>query len=427
MLIKFSFLGLCGSVLLEVMNKKFFKVITRAKALSLFTELPVMEQERIETRDSAGRILGRTIVAPCDVPHFERSTMDGFAVFADDTFEATESKTVNLSFVGDVTMGQETTLTLKTGQAISIPTGGMVPVGANAVVMIEYTEMDGKRVFIKRRVAPGENIIRRGSDIARKDVLLKAGMKIRPQDIGTLSACGIIAVDVYKKPSVAIISTGDELVPPEQEPFPGEIRGINAYTLHSMTERYGGIPVDFGITKDVFGKLKGFIRQALANSDIVVISGGSSVGTKDITLDCITALSGSHILANGLALKPGKPTILAMVNNKPVIGLPGHPVSCMVIFYLIVKPLIEKMVLRDKRIGEQNKIQARITENVSSVSGREEYIRVSLIEKNEGVWAQPIPGGSHVISSLGKSDGIARIDLESEGIEQGTLVDVFIM
>ncbi|MCK4233459.1 molybdopterin molybdotransferase MoeA [candidate division WOR-3 bacterium] len=409
------------------MKKKFFKVITRAKALSLFDTISLKDKERIITKESLGRILGSTITAPCNVPNFDRSTMDGYAVIADDTYGSSESSPVTLIVKDEVVMGRKADMRIQKGEGVVIPTGGMIPQGADAVVMIENTKRKGELIAIKKAVAPLENIVEKGSDIKKGDLLLEEGRIIRAQDLGVLYSCGIEEIDVFKKPRVSIISTGDELVSPEMKPKPGEIRGINTYTLYALTERYGGEPVDLGIAKDSMNEIKELIEIGISKSDIIVISGGSSVGTKDITLDCITAFNGSDVLANGLALKPGKPTILAKIDNKPVIGLPGHPVSCMVIFYLILKPLILKMMSYKERFGDKTSIRAMVSQNIPSVSGREEYIRVRLKEENGAVWAEPVPGGSGVISSLSRADGLVRIDLESEGVEKGEMVDVLFM
>ncbi len=409
------------------MEKKFFKVITREKALSLFDNIPLKEKVRIKTKDGCGRISGCNVTSPCDVPNFDRSTMDGYAVIAKDTFGSKESSPVSLKLKGEIIMGRETKRRIQKGETIAIPTGGMLPKGANAVVMIENTKRVGRNILVKKPVAPMRNVVQKGSDIKKGDILFEIGRRLRAQDIGTLSACGITEIDVFKKPIISIISTGDELVPPETEPKAGEIRGVNTYTVYSLVERYGGEPLDLGIVKDSMSEIKKRIKNGLSKSDIVVISGGSSVGTKDITLDCILAFKGSKILANGLALKPGKPTILAKIDNKPVIGLPGHPVSCMVIFYLMVRPLIHKMMSYKERFGDKTSIRASISQNVPSVSGREEYIRVSLKEKNGKILAEPVPGGSSIISSLSRSDGLVKIDLESEGIEKDEMVDVLFM
>jgi molybdopterin molybdotransferase len=409
------------------MKKAFFKVVTRAEALALFDTVPRTGEERIGTRNAEDRISSQTVRTELDVPAFARSTMDGYAVRAEDTFGASESSPVRMRVAGEVVMGTEPDICCKTGEAVAISTGGMIPVGADAVVMVEYTVMDGEAILVKRAVAPGEHTVGRGSDIAAGDVLLRAGSRIRAEDIGALAACGVISVSVFKRPRIAILSTGTELVPPDGKPARGQIRSINAWTLAILTERYGGEAIELGIVQDRREEIIGGIRKGLQTADMVVISGGSSVGTKDLTLGCIQEFERAEILANGLALKPGKPTILARIGKKPVIGLPGHPVSCMVIFYLIVRPIMHAMVSYSGAIRDQHVVRARIAHNIPSASGREEYVRVKIEKRDGALWAKRIPGGSGLISSLSGSDGLVRIDLEREGIEEGEAVDVIMM
>jgi molybdopterin molybdotransferase len=409
------------------MKKDFFKVITRAEALSLFDTVPKIGSEMIKTRDAQDRIASETVCAECEVPGFDRSVMDGFAVRAEDTFGASESLPIRLLLKGEVVMGKEPAISCQRGEAIGISTGGMIPEGANAVVMVEYTAGDGEYILVKRAVAPQEHIVGRGSDIAKGDVLIASGNKIKPQHIGALAACGVVSVSVYARPRIAILSTGAELVTPEDEPPLAKIRGTNAWSLAALTERYGGEPIALGIAGDTREEIVPCIREGLQIAEMVIISGGSSVGTKDITLDCIQAFENAEVRANGLALKPGKPTILAAIDGKPVIGLPGHPVSCMVIFYLIVRPLMNRMLSYTEANRDRYTVRARLAQNIPSVSGREEYVRVLLNEKRGELWAERIPGGSGVISSLSRSDGLVRIELEREGIEKGAVVDVLIM
>lgn len=409
------------------MKKDFFKVITRAKALSLFDALPRIEAEVIKTRDACDRIASEAVNAEDDVPGFDRSVMDGFAVIAEDTFGASESSPVRLTVVGEVVMGEEPEVVCHAREAIAISTGGMVPEGANGVVMVEHADLDGDCILVKRPIAPHEHTVKEGSDIAKGDLLLASGSKIRPQDIGALAASGITSVSVVRKPRVAILSTGTELVPPEHAPPPAKIRSINTWTLAALCEQYGGVPIELEMVADTEEAILARIREGLRSADIVVISGGSSVGTRDLTLDCIRSFEGSTILANGLALKPGKPTILAQIGRIPVIGLPGHPVSCMVIFSLIVRPIMNRLLSFTGGFRDEQGMAARSARNIASVPGREEYVRVKLAKKDGEWWAEPVPGGSGIISSLSLADGLARIDLESEGIHEGDLVDVIVM
>lgn len=410
-----------------VMKRDFFKVITREEALSLFRSVSRSGSEQIDVRSAMDRITAEEVLAVSDVPGFDRSTMDGYAIVAGDTFGASESSPVRLTLKGEVAMGDVPALKCDRGEAVAISTGGMIPEGANAVVMMEYTATDGGFILVKKPAAPGEHTVRKGSDIARGDVLLARGSRIRSQDIGALAACGVVSVSVAVRPRIAILSTGAELVSPEKEPGMGKIRGINGWTLAALTERYGGEPVLLGIAPDSREEIAALIRKGLETADMVVVSGGSSVGTKDLTLDCIRACEGAEVRANGLALKPGKPTIMASVAGKPVIGLPGHPVSCMVIFYLIVRPIMNRMLSYTEAVRDQLLVNARIAHNIPSVSGREEYVRVRLRQDQGTLLAERVPGGSGVISSLSRSDGLVRIDLESEGIEKDEWVTVIIL
>jgi molybdopterin molybdotransferase len=301
----------------------------------------------------------------------------------------------------------------------------MLPEGADAMVMVEYTdELENNMVAVKRAVAIGEHIVSIGEDIKRNQLLLKKGAKLRPQDIGVLAAVGITEVAVYRRPRVGILSTGDEIVPPEMEPKPGEVRSTNLYTLSALTVQFGGEPIDFGIVRDEYDTLRGKIAEAIEACDIVAISGGSSVGSQDITLSVIRSFEEEGILAHGVAIRPGKPTIQAVVKGKPVIGLPGHPVSATVVFRLLVKPIIYRLTGTAENLSEQATIRARLSQNVPSPSGREDYMRVALRREGDQWWADPVFGKSGAITTLTKADGFVRIDLELEGLEEGQWVEV---
>ena len=403
----------------------FWKVITREEAERLYEQLAFVETERVKLHEALDRILGEDIISAVDVPHFSRSNMDGYALRAEDTYGATESSPMHLKVIGSVEMGKVADVTISAGEAAHIATGGMLPQGADAMVMVEYTEpLDNDTVAVKRAVAPGENIVSVGEDIKKGERLLKKGTKIRAQEIGGLAAVGVIDVSVYKRPKVAILSTGDEIVPPEQEPKPGEVRGTNLFTLTALTKKYGGIAVDFGIVRDDYEQLRKKVTEAVDSCDIVAISGGSSVGTQDMTLTVIRSLQADGILAHGVAIRPGKPTILALARGKPVIGLPGHPVSATIVFELLVKPILYRMMNSSDSHGEQATIRARLSQNIPSPSGREDYLRVSLRREGDQWWADPVLGKSGTITTLTKADGLIKIDLELEGLEEGQWVEV---
>jgi molybdopterin molybdotransferase len=377
--------------------------------------------ETIASSESLDRYIADDIIAPEDLPSFDKAMMDGYALRAEDTFGAGDVKPVSLSLVGEVKIGQLPTRDLKKGEAIKINTGAMMPKGANSVEMLEYVEEKDGKIVAGKSLTPGENITRRGDDIKKEEVLLVKGQKIRSQDIGALNGLGIINIKVFKKPRVAIIPTGDELIEPEERPEAGQIRNMNLYSLSAQVQKCGGEPIPFGIVRDDFPTLKEKIGEALAKADILLISGGSSVGTHDLTLKVLQSLAGGKVLTQGVAIKPGKPTIIAKVEEKVVFGLPGNPVSVMIVFRKIVAPAILAMMDAKERLRVVN---ARLARTVTSSTGREEYIRVRLEEEEGSLVALPLPRSSGNIVSLVKADGLLKIPRLSEGIRKDRIVEV---
>lgn len=380
--------------------------------------------ERVHLLSALGRCTSREVIASEDVPAFDRSTVDGLAVRASDTFGASESLPAYLEVAGEVMMGREAEGVLAPGQAWQIPTGGMLPRGADAVVMVEYTEPlgDCSTVGVTRPVAPGENVVRRGEDVAAGSLVLPAGHRIRPQDLGILAAIGVTEVDVWKPVKVGIVSTGDEVVVPEEVPGPGQVRDINSYTLYGLVLQAGGEPVLFGIAGDNFDVLRGKVEEAVAACDMVLISGGSSVGVRDVSSSVLDSLGEPGVLFHGISIKPGKPTIGAVVGGKPVFGLPGHPVSAMVVFDLLVAPLVKWGEYRSDPL--EFSVRARITRNLRSAAGREDYVRVRLTVQGGEILADPVLGKSGLIATMVKASGLARIPAEKEGVEAGETVHV---
>jgi len=322
--------------------KEFFKVVALEEAQAHASRFAVVGAERIPLAAGDGRVLAADFGAEVDLPGFRRSTMDGYAVCASSTFGASDSAPALSSVVGAVEMGMSADLSVKPGQAVRLLTGGMVPPGADAVVMVEHTEpIDETTIEITRAVAPGENLIEPADDVRKGDTLLGRGTRLRPQELGLLAALGSSEVAVFVRPVVAIISTGDEVVPIESSPRPGQIRDVNSHTLSAMVERAGGVPRPLGIIGDDFDALLSTCRDALADADTVILSGGSSVGSRDLTLDVIEALPDSRVCLHGVAIKPGKPTILADVGGKAFWGLPGHVASAMVVFHILVRRQLE--------------------------------------------------------------------------------------
>ncbi|MBI5582223.1 MAG: molybdopterin molybdotransferase MoeA [Deltaproteobacteria bacterium] len=404
--------------------KPFFQVKHPEEVIQLIAALPALGSETVSLRESLNRVLSAPIHSPEDLPHFHRATMDGYAVRARDTFGASESIPALLTLAGEIAMGQSARWPVNPGQCLRIATGGMLPPGADAVAMIEYTQvLDPGTIEIFKSVSPGDHLIRVGEDLKQGQPVFPAGHRLRPQDLGLLAGVGIRQAPVFRQPRVAIISTGDEIVPIDREPAPGFVRDINAYTLPALVEKSGGIPFFLGLTRDSREDLKEKCREGLERADVVLISGGSSVGTRDFTLEVIESFPASRILAHGIAISPGKPTILARIGEKVLWGLPGHTASAMVVFSVFVKPCLHRLEGADP-VKINPGLQARLTRNLASAQGRDDYIRVALQAGPQGWEAEPILGQSGLISTLVRSDGLVRIDRFTEGKEKGEWVEV---
>lgn len=376
--------------------------------------------ESVSISASCGRILAENICAAEYVPSFNRSTVDGFAVHARDTFGCSDSIPAILENTREILMGEEADFCLKEGFCSPIPTGGQLPDGADAVQMIEFSEDygDGSTGILKP-VAPGNNVILKGDDVYPGKTVLSSGRKLNPQDIGALAALGIVSVPVMKKLKVGIISTGDELIAPEQVPKPGQIRDVNTYLVSALIAQTGAEPVSYGIIPDQEALLDASVKKAAAECDIVLISGGSSVGAKDAT--CRIIESQGRILFHGIAMKPGKPTIFGKIENKPVIGLPGHPVAAFFITHLFVRPLIARLCGQTIR---EFQATAVLSENVEANHGRAQYNGAFLETRNGQLIAHPIRGKSGLITTLAGSDGYFCIPRDCEGLPAGAQIQV---
>jgi molybdopterin molybdotransferase len=374
--------------------------------------------------DAGGRITAEPVMAPADLPPFPRTSVDGFAVRAADTFGASEGLPAYLRLTGEILMGHAPALSLRPGEAQKISTGGELPEGADAVVMVEYTEaLAADEIGILRPVSPGENVIHRGEDCHTGDMLVPAGHQLRAQELALLQSAGVLTVEVVRQPRVAIISTGDELVDPEAEPGPGQIRESNAAALAALVRRDGGEAFYLGRAADTESDIRSRLRAAM-EYDTVLISGGSSVGTRDLTAGLIAELGKPGILVHGVKLKPGKPTILAVVDGKPVVGLPGHPVSAQVVYGLFVTPLLRQLQGLPAEPAFRPAVRARLTKNVASAPGRTDCLRVRLRREGDEVWAEPVHGKSGLISTLVKADGLVTIPSGTEGLLAGEWVEV---
>jgi molybdopterin molybdotransferase len=418
-----------------------------ARAL-LLAELstPQPASQTIETDSALGRVTADDVVAPHPLPAFPRSTVDGYAARARDTYGASDTLPGYLTLVGEVPMGAAPALTVARGQCALIHTGGMLPPGADAVVMLEYTqalvltlglspEVSNRpgEIEIQRAVAEGENVIHIGEDVAENQVVIPRGVRIRPAEVGGLMALGILKLRVASRVRVGLISSGDEVIPPGQTPQPGQVRDVNSYTLATLVTQSGGEPVLYGIISDSFETLKMAAAKALIECDLVVITAGSSASTRDMTADVIATLGAPGVLVHGISTRPGKPTILGVCNGKAVIGLPGNPVSALVNGYLFVVPVIEKL-LGIPAGKPKPSVKARLTVNLASQAGREDWQPVRLLPSlvgrgagDEGWLAEPIFGKSNLIFSLAAADGLVKIHPNATGLAAGEIVEVFLM
>lgn len=386
-----------------------------------------LKKEKLDIKQALGRVLATDIFSNIDLPPFARSTMDGYAVKAEDTFGSSESMPVYLDLIGEILMGEEAREELKTGQAIKIATGGMLPQGADAVVMVEYTEIPEEGMIeVFKPVASGENLVLKGEDIARGKLLLKKGQQLRVQDIGALAGIGIMEVEVFRKPVVTVFSTGDEIVAADRTPEAGQIRDINSYLVASLSEEKGVIAKYGGIIPDNKAEMIEKVRKSLQDSDLIILSGGSSVGTKDLTIEVLNELGKPGVLVHGINIKPGKPTIMAIVGDTPVIGLPGHPASAMTVMKVVGETIIEKLAGQESQ-KIRGTITVRLTRNLASDKGREEYVRVKLVKESGQFWAQPILGKSSLITTMVEADALVKIDFGREGVDRGEEVQALLI
>ncbi len=380
--------------------------------------------ERVPLREAYRRVLAVDIIAHEDLPEFDKSTVDGYAVRAADTARASDGGPTQLAVVGEVQMGTPPVFGVGPGQAARIPTGGMLPSGADSVVMVEDTEARDGVVGTRRRTAPGENVIRRAEDVRGGEVVLHQGARLRPQDLGLLAGIGIAEVEVFLRPRVAVLVTGDEVIPPGHRPSIGQVRDINTYTLAALIEQEGGIPQVYGIIPDDRELLLRTLEDARRSTDLVLVSGGSSVGVKDAVAWAINALGRPGVIVHGVSIKPGKPTILGVVEGTPVIGLPGHPVSGMVIFDVFVRDLLRGLAGRTppRRFGRV--VRARLQRRIPSAGGREDHVRVLLEERDGELWAVPQLGKSGIITTMTRADGLVVVPLGQDGVAEGAVVEV---
>ena len=399
----------------------------RAQLLSQISDCQP-QSEALPLAECLDRICASQVVAPEDLPPTERSTMDGFAVVAADTFGASQSMPGYLEIKGEVIMGESPQGRISRGTCFKIPTGGILPEGADAVVMHEHTvPVDGKVIEIIKPVGSGTNLIRKGDDIAKGGVALERGRVLRPQELGLLAGLGITEVEVFKPLTVAIISTGDEIIDYREPVRPGKIRNINSIVLGSHVLRCGAQVSDYGIVSDDESSFFSTVEKAVAQTDLVLFSGGSSVGMRDLGEQAIERIGNPGILVHGVSLKPGKPVIIGLCNKTPVFGLPGHPVSAMVCFDFFVKPAIDILSGRSsEETNIQASVKARLKRNINSAAGRLDVIRVELSYESDERQATPILGKSGAISTLSKAHGYFLIAEDCQGVNIDEIVEVYL-
>ena len=404
-----------------------FKEATRIEeARRIFYEaLPTVSlpSETISLQGSLNRILAEDVGADASVPAFEKSAMDGYAVVAEDTFGSSQTNPSLLKLVGESKIGELPTKTLRKGETIAIATGAPVPQGANAVVMVENTKrLDTGDVEMYAAVTPGENISHIGEDVKQGTVVLERGRKLKPPDLGLLVALGRETVMVVRRPKVAILSTGNEVS--ESGPVTsGRIVDVNRPVLMAMVEECGGVPLDLGIAKDDAEQISKKLKRGLTSADLVLVTAGTSVGKGDLVPDVINALGKPGMLVHGIAMRPSLPTGLAVVNGKPVVSLPGLPVSAMIAFSTFVQPLILRMLGTEQ--DPQPKIRARATKRIVGVPGFRTFIRVLVREKEGKLFVEPLRApGSGILTTLTRANGMVVVPENVEGYDEGAEVEV---
>lgn len=404
----------------------FFNVLKVRDFIDILKRASCLDMEEVPLENAGNRIAARDIQAEEDLPQFTRSSMDGYAVISRDTFGAGESSPAYLENMGEIAVGTAPEFELKPGLCASIVTGAALPAGADSVVMVEHTHDMGGTIEIRRPVAPGENIMLKGEDMAGGKVAVAGGERITAARAGVLAALGIFDVPVFRKPRVGIISSGDELVQGREKPGPGCIRDVNTYTLRHVLDREGARATAYGIVPDSEELLRDALQKALLENDIVLISGGSSVGSRDYTIKAMEGIEGLEVLVHGLALSPGKPTIFARMDKRTVWGLPGQVTSAMVVMHVLVIPFLRHIQGAADPFDWSKRLlpAAALSRNVASRYGREDYIRVRLSMKDSQMEAEPLPGKSGLIRTLLGADGLVRIPDSCEGLLKGQQVSV---
>nr|MDO8098354.1 molybdopterin-binding protein [Candidatus Njordarchaeota archaeon] len=386
---------------------------------------PIDEAEKIPVNEAYNRVLSRDVESSIDVPHFPRSSRDGYAVIAADTFGAGEDKPVALRISGVVHMGEKPSIELRRGECARVSTGAMIPKGAESVVMVEHTAEDHETVKFYRPASPGENVVKVGTDIRAGQLVLKRGRKLTMFDSGVLSSLGLSEIEVYRKPKVAIISTGNELLRAGERIQTGKVYDVNSVTIHQAVAASGGIPLDFGICRDDFAQMVDTVNSALESSDAVIVSGGTSKGPGDLMPKVLEQLGKLDLYIHGIAVKPGKPTILSSIKGKLLITLPGYPTSSLIMYYTLVDPLIRRMAREQPY--ELQRVKAYTVTKIYSEIGRREFkpCKISKTEKGR-IFVAPMPTGSEAITTLADADGFIVIPENVEFLDEDEEVELHI-
>jgi molybdopterin molybdotransferase len=398
------------------------KLIPAAEARRILLETPPVGTERVPLAAAGGRVLAERVEAPEDLPAEPRSVMDGYAVRAADV----QSASAVLRVVGTVPMGGVFRRRLEAGEAVAISTGGFLPDGADAVVMVETTVQSGADVAISKAVAAGANVIQPGEDLRRGAAILSAGRRLRPQDLAALAIFGVAEVPVFRRPHVAVVSTGNELCEPTATPRPGQVRDANQYALGAQVASAGCEVTHGGIVRDDLSALRDLLARLLPDHDGIIISGGSSVGTKDLSAPAFAALPPPGVLFHGIDIRPGKPTLFARAGHKPVVGMPGFPTSALIVFDMFIRPLLLRLGGDTAPEAWPARRRARLARAHASVPGREDYLRVQLAERDGALWAEPLPGGSAAISNVLFADGLVLVPADRDKLAAGEEVDVLL-
>jgi len=406
----------------------------------MFRKLPTLEEaqqtigkhvhakpagtENVPLLEAFSRVLAEDVVASLDIPPFSRSTVDGYAVRAEDTFGAEENQPVKLKICGKVRAGESPKTAVKNGEAAEIVTGAPIPRGADSVVMLEYTEVKAKTLSVYSAVVKGENVMKAGSDIRKGETLLKKGQALQSREIGVLAAVGSAKAKVFTVPRIAVLSTGAEIAEPGKRLPPAKVYDINAYSLCAAVQESGGQPIYLGVFPDSMDEMKMAIQKALASADAVVTSGGVSVGPKDLMPKVLDSFGKPGVVVCGVAVKPGKPLTVAMIDGKPVFALPGHPTSALLVFHLLVRSTVQSMAGRT--VGKPEAVRASAGMRMFPAKGRRTFVMVTLRKDAAGrLVAEPVPTGlSGAITTLARADGFVEIAEDTQFVDAGEEVDV---